>query len=590
MQNRNDNNITENTDLASKIQWLIFGRLMVVFFLLTAGWIWKSGTLALSAENLPQGLFYVFIVSVCLTIIYFLAFRFFPYQYWQIRIQFAGDLLLITMLVWQTGDISSPYITLYTVLICVASVFLGDRGTLVTSVGCAAVFTLLAMGVWTGDIPSLVIKTDPLPLMKLVQLIGFNDVAFLGVGLLAARLASGHSDSNIKLREATKSLTDLRLLHERIIESVRSGLVTTDLEGNIYIFNAAAEEITGYKAKDLRGTKIFALLGNIEHPIKVSLEAAEKGEQPPRFEIDFISPDGLGVRLGYGISPLFSEEGEIKGLIITFQDLTEMRSMEESARRKDRLAAVGRVAAGLAHEIRNPLGAMRGALQVLQAQMPDDLTKNGLMEIIKTESDRLNKIISNFLTYARPHASSFTEVDIGEALSDSFTLLRHSPEINEYHSLITELPDEPVILSADSTQLKQVFWNLARNAIQAMPEGGELKVQLRRRKNGRVQILFSDTGAGMSPDQVNRLFEPFSESSTGGTGLGLSIVYQIVRDHGGTINVRSIETKGTTITIELPSEIKFFPSEADIALTGDSEEPSRLESILVAGDAEKADH
>jgi two-component system sensor histidine kinase PilS (NtrC family) len=522
-----------------------------------------------------------------LTIIYFLAFRFFPYQDWQIRIQFAGDLLLITLLVWQTGDISSPYITLYTVLICVASVFLGARGTLITSAGCALVFTLLAMGVWTADIPSLVIRDSVLPLTKLVQLIGFNDVAFLGVGLLASRLSGGHSASSVKLREATKSLTDLRLLHERIIESVRSGLVTTDLEGNIYIYNAAAEEITGYKAKDLRGTKIFSLLGNIEHPIQVSLEAAAKGEQPPRFEIDFISPEGLGVRLGYGISPLFSEEGEIKGLIITFQDLTEMRSMEESARRKDRLAAVGRVAAGLAHEIRNPLGAMRGALQVLQAQMPDDLTKNGLMEIIKTESDRLNKIISNFLTYARPHASSFTEVDIGEALSDSFTLLRHSPEINENHSLVTELPDEPIILSADSTQLKQVFWNLARNAIQAMTDGGELKVELRRRSNGRVQIIFSDTGQGMSPEQVNRLFEPFSESSTGGTGLGLSIVYQIVRDHGGTINVRSLEKKGTTITIELPGEMKFHPAETGVVLPGETTEPSRLESILTAHENEK---
>jgi two-component system sensor histidine kinase PilS (NtrC family) len=588
MQNFDDNNITQTDALAAKIQWLIFGRLMVVFFLLAAGWIWKSGTLALSADNIPQGLFYVFIISVCLTIIYFLALKFFKYPYWQVCVQIVGDIFLITLLVWQTGDINSPYITLYTVLICVASFFLGARGTLLLATTCALVFTMLAYGIWFGMITPVIEKDAVQQITKIVQIIGFHDVAFLAVGLLAARLASGHSASDVKLQEATKILTDLRLLHERIIESVRSGLVTTDLEGNIYIFNAAAEEITGHKANDLRGTKIFSLLGNIEHPIKVSLDAAERGEQPPRFEIDFITPESLGVRLGYGVSPLFSEEGEIKGLIITFQDLTEMRSMEESARRKDRLAAVGRVAAGLAHEIRNPLGAMRGALQVLQAQIPDDLTNNGLIEIIKTESDRLNKIISNFLTYARPHASSFTEVDVGEALSDSFTLLRHSPEINEAHSLMTELPDEPIVLSADSTQLKQVFWNLARNALQAMPEGGELKVQLRRRSNGRVQIIFSDTGQGMSPEQVNRLFEPFSESSTGGTGLGLSIVYQIVRDHGGTINVRSLENKGTTITIELPGEMKPA-SPAAFAAENNREvpEPSRLESFLTAAETEK---
>jgi two-component system sensor histidine kinase PilS (NtrC family) len=587
MRNFFDDNTVGEAALASKIQWLIFGRLMVVFFLLAAGWIWKSGTLALSADNLPQGLFYVFIVSVCLTIVYFLAFRFLPLQYWQIRIQFVVDVMLVSLLTWQTGDISSPYVSLYTVLICVASVFIGARGTLSVAVACAAIFTALAYVVWLGYLPSLVDRETPLQLAKLVQMIGFNDVAFLGVGLLAARLASGHSASDVKLQEATRSLIDLRLLHERIIESVRSGLVTTDLEGNILIFNAAAEEITGYKAQDMRGQKIFDMLGNIEHPIKVSLDAAAAGEQPPRFEIDFFTPDALGVRLGYGISPLFDEAGEIKGLIITFQDLTEMRSMEESARRKDRLAAVGRVAAGLAHEIRNPLGAMRGALQVLQSQIPSDLTSNGLMEIIKTESDRLNKIISNFLTYARPHASAFSEVDVGEALTDSFTLLRHSPEIGEDHSLVTELPEHAIILSADSTQLKQVFWNLARNAIQAMPDGGELKVALRRRKNGRVQIVFSDTGKGMPMEQVNRLFEPFSESTTGGTGLGLSIVYQIVRDHNGTINVRSLENKGTTITIELPSEVKLFPNELETAKTPGSGNTSRLEPFLHSGDAQK---
>jgi two-component system sensor histidine kinase PilS (NtrC family) len=587
MQNLHDNKTAIDQSLASRVQWLIFGRLMVVFFLLAAGWIWKSGTLVFSTENLPAGLFYTFIISVCLTIVYFLAFNFFPQKYLQIRVQFFFDIFLVTLLVWQTGDISSPYITLYTVLICVASVFLGPKGTLTVAIACAVAMTLLAFAVWGGHMPVIVDREAPLQFMRLVQLIGFNDIAFLGVGLLAARLASGRSVSSVKLQQATKSLTDLRLLHERIIQSIRSGLVTTDLDGNIYIFNAAAEEITGYRSEDLRGSKIISLLGNIEQPINVSMAAAERGEQPPRFEIDFVTPDNLGVRLGYGISPLYSEDGEITGLIITFQDLTEMRSMEESARRKDRLAAVGRVAAGLAHEIRNPLGAMRGALQVLQSQMPEDMVKSGLMEIIKTESDRLNKIISNFLTYARPHASSFTDVDLGEALTDSFTLLRHSPEITPEHSLVTEVSDEQIILSADSTQLKQVFWNLARNAIQAMPEGGELKVKLHRLGNRRVQIIFADTGRGMTPEQVNRLFEPFSESSTGGTGLGLSIVYQIVRDHGGTINVRSLENKGTTITIELPGEPRSSsqPVPADpttILSTVSPQEYSRLEALLRA--------
>src|SRR5262245_55898094 len=165
MQSFKDNNISQNSELGAKIQWLIFGRLMVVFFLLAAGWIWKSGTLALSAENLPQGLFYVFIISVCLTIIYFLTFRFFKYHYWQVRIQLIVDIFLISLLVWQTGDINSPYITLYTVLICVASFFLGPRGTLLIAAACAVVFTLLAYGVYQGMITP-VVERDLMHLTK----------------------------------------------------------------------------------------------------------------------------------------------------------------------------------------------------------------------------------------------------------------------------------------------------------------------------------------------------------------------------------------------------------------------------------------
>ncbi|MDQ2918665.1 MAG: ATP-binding protein, partial [Verrucomicrobiota bacterium] len=282
----------------------------------------------------------------------------------------------------------------------------------------------------------------------------------------------------------------------------------------------------------------------------------------------------------YNVTPLFAKDGETTGLVVSFQDLTEIRSMEDNVRRKDRLAAVGRGAAGLAHEIRNPLGAMRGAIQVLQSQTPPDTSQASLMEIILRESDRLNKIITNFLTYARPRVSHFSETDVREAINDTFALLKHSPDILDHHRLETELPDHPVLISADGTQLKQIFWNLARNALGAMPSGGKLKISLQEIGN-RIRILFEDTGCGMSPEQVEKLFEPFSDSTTGGTGLGLSIVYQIVRDHNGTINVRSIENKGTTITVELPTEIKNQTFAGDAETAEKTFQPSRLEDFLV---------
>jgi two-component system sensor histidine kinase PilS (NtrC family) len=303
-------------------------------------------------------------------------------------------------------------------------------------------------------------------------------------------------------------------------------------------------------------------------------------DQPPRFEADLLTPDGFAVKIGYGVSLLYSEQNEMSGLIVTFQDLTEIRSMEENVRRKDRLAAVGRVGAGLAHEIRNPLGAMRGAIQVLESTTAKDSVHADLMKIIMRESDRLNSIITNFLSYARPKAGNFTSVDVCEAVRETIKLIKHSPDVTERHEVIADLPDCPIEIEGDSTQLKQIFWNLARNAVNAMPEGGTFRIQVEKAPNKRAKIRFSDTGLGMPPEKVEQLFEPFTTSTTGGTGLGLSIVYQIVRDHNGTINVRSAEGEGTVITIDLPALVQR-PEREKEELIHVSENPnSKIESFL----------
>ncbi len=583
----NEKFFSRETNLTQKIQTLVIGRLMAIFLLLVASWVWQSGQLELSFEKFPQGLFLVFLISVGLTIVYFFVLRLSKNFAWQIRAQFFLDALLIAWLVWRTGDLTSPYITLFIVLISVSSIFLSALETLLMAVLCVLLFTFLSVLVATDSIYSFGAMPEA---AKIVQIVGFHDVAFLVVGLLASRLSDRRA-SGEQLKETAKSLANLRVLHERIVESIRSGLVTTDLSGEIFTFNAAAAEITGYRASEMIGKTIFSLFGNIHLLISDSLEATGTGDAPPRFETDILTPEGFAVRVGYAISPLVGEKGETTGLILTFQDLTEIRTMEENVRRKDRLAAVGRVAAGLAHEIRNPLGAMRGAIQVLQAQTPPESAQSSLMEIILRESDRLNKIITNFLTYARPRVSSFSETDVREAVSDTFTLLKHSPDVKENHHLETDLPEKSVMISADPTQLKQIFWNLARNAIQAMPDGGDLKIKLEEIPKGeRIRILFEDTGRGMSASHVEQLFEPFSNSTTGGTGLGLSIVYQIVRDHNGTINVRSREGGGTTITVEFPTENRNKPFAGE---TPNEEEnlfkTSRLEGFLNVREKEETE-
>jgi two-component system sensor histidine kinase PilS (NtrC family) len=548
MVSLNENPFPANASLNQRVLMLIIGRLVAIFLLLVSSWIWYSGSAEFTLQSIPQSTLFIFIISVGLTVVYFFLLRIGSLIRWQIRFQFLLDALLITWLVWRTGDLTSPYITLYIVLISVSSVFLRPRSTILMAFLCIGLFGGLALLTGFTVIDSFGV---PQTRAKIVQILSFHAVAFFVVGLLASRLAD-RQRSGEELREATKNLASLRALHERIIESIRSGLITTDLDGTIFTFNSAASEITGYTPAQVKGTSIFDLMPGIR--TSLSDASLESSEVQARYESDLTTPDGFVVRIGYSVARLFSEENESSGYILTFQDLTEIRSMEESVRRKDRLAAVGRVGAGLAHEIRNPLGAMRGAIQVLESSMPPNSIQTDLMGIILRESDRLNSIITNFLSYAKPKVGNYSEIDLREAIRDTLTLLRHSPDVKETHTITENLSNQPIFISADHTQIQQVFWNLTRNAIQAMPDGGDLTISLDHGIGDRARIVITDTGKGMPPEQVEQLFEPFSKSTTGGTGLGLSIVYQIIRDHNGTINVRSAEDEGTTITIELRRE------------------------------------
>lgn len=531
-----------------KLQNLIIGRLVVSFLLLVSAWLWKSGHLPLSFENFPQELFFFFLISVGLTIVYFFLLRLSSKYTWQTRIQLFIDLILITWLVWQTEDVSSPYVALYMVTISITALFLPPKETLAFAILSTLFYIIMSLTAFFGWIPSV---TSMIGNLRSIQTAGFQIVAFFLITLLSMQLAERRSSAS-ELKETAKTLANLKALHERIIQSIRSGLITTDLEGTIYTFNSAAEEITGYKAEDVKGKNVKQLIEDIEQNIQLSLTDSSKNKQPPRFQTDILTPYGFVVHIGYNVVPLYSENGEISGLVITFQDLTEIHAMEESIRRKERLAAVGRIAAGIAHEIRNPLGAIRGAIQVLQASFPKESSQAALMDIVLRESDRLNKIITDFLSYARPRTSNLSEVDVCQIVKDTFTLLRHSPEVTQNHSFRFIASEEKIVVLADAMQLKQIFWNLAQNSIKAMPDGGEIVVSISKLVNQRVQIIFQDNGCGMSAEQVRRLFEPFSKSTSGGTGLGLSIVHQIVRDHGGTINVRSKEGQGTKVTIEFP--------------------------------------
>jgi two-component system sensor histidine kinase PilS (NtrC family) len=544
-------NPSPQTPLGTRLWWLISGRAAAVIVLLLAGVLWKWSAPGHGLGTSLNSVAPLILTVAGLTIVYCVARLIWQNFLAQARFQFLADVLLVTWLVWITGNVSSPYAALYVVIIAIASLFVGPRGAMITSIGSAAAFNTCALLAISGIGPFAGRGITGESIANTIQYVGLSDVSFLVVGLLAAKLADRQMRSDVQLAAATRSLADLRALHERIVESIRSGVITTDLQGRIYTFNAAAEEITGYKTAEVRGQEASIFFGDMTRQIPDSMNAAATGKASPRFQADCLTPDGLALRLGFSIAPLSGESGETSGMVITFQDLTNIRALEETSRRQDRMAAVGRLAASIAHEIRNPLAAMRGSIQMLRSEMDGDSEQAQLMEIILRESDRLNRIVADYLNYARPRPAELDNVDISALVAETFKLLRNSAEISDSHTLEEDLPNRPAIVSGDAEQLKQVCWNITRNALKAMPDGGTFRISLTEVDNNRWRLSFTDTGCGMAPEQVERLFEPFT-STTGGTGLGLSIVYQIIRDHSGTINLRSRQGEGTTITIELP--------------------------------------
>jgi two-component system sensor histidine kinase PilS (NtrC family) len=363
-----------------------------------------------------------------------------------------------------------------------------------------------------------------------------------------------------ELEEKIDSLARLQRLNEHIVGSIRSGLVTADLDGKIAVFNKAAEEITGIENRTVLGSPVQRLIG--EELWEMILGTGWlRDVRPLRHEAWFSFPRGTRRYLGFSISPLLvpprsegpSEEGALAGYIVAFQDLTEIKRLEEEIRLKERMAAIGRMAAGIAHEIRNPLTSMRGSVEVLRSHLELRPADARLMDILVRESERLNTFVEDFLTFARPRRYVRQAVEVTALLRDTCTLLCNNAEVKAKHAIELDL-ESPVMVHGSPDQLRQVFWNLAQNALRAMPAGGRLRIEARSAARGGGVIVFEDTGVGMTPEEQRQIFHPFQGRFKEGTGLGLSIVFQIIEDHKGKIHFESEKGSGTRVTLSIPAE------------------------------------
>ncbi len=471
--------------------------------------------------------------------------------------QVGIDFLLETVLVARTGGVESPFAVLYVITVAVASLIPQRRVGLFAACTCIIVFGIVTNAQLHGFAPSWSGQLPRVNAAATLQTFSVYALALLVVGLLSGTLADQLYRADQSLREKEQGLTRLQAFHENIVRSISSGVFTADGTGAITSFNPAAQEVTGYSMAEVLGRSWREIFN--WHPTQSS-EDGPGGALPgmTRFEVECKGAGGNRLVLGMTVSPLH-EEGEPHGLVGVFKDLTQIRDLEEEMRRKEWLANLGEMSAGMAHEIRNPLGALAGAMQMLRKEVVADATDRRLMDIAIREATRLDAIITEFLQYARPPALDLAEHNINKILAETLDLVQHEARNRKQITIATSLAGGPLLAQVDQNQMRQVLWNLATNAFDAMPEGGQLTittgcrhVDAAGRKGDVVEISFQDTGEGIAPSNLDKIFLPFFTTKKEGSGLGLAAVHRIVDLHGGWIKVESQPQQGTRFVVCLP--------------------------------------
>jgi two-component system sensor histidine kinase PilS (NtrC family) len=543
------------TDLRRRVAWLIFIRAVISTILLgsaTFAQITAPGSFAVPPFFFLVGL------TFALTLTYTLTLRFVERSRWLVDVQLAGDALIVSAFIYFTGGITSYFTSLYVLPIVAGSTIQGRRSGLLVATLSAVLFVGLALRqyfAWSGTLPNAWLSGSSvaIPAVTAWYIVALNVFGFFAVALLSGSLADRVRSADARLEQASTEIADLQALNQHVIDSLPSGLVTTDTAARILTFNRAAEAITGVSFSAAVGRSVgdvlqlpAAIFGSIQEGLTVG------GTR--RHEFRYRPMDGRGeIEVGLSASHLETPGGRA-GYLYTFQDVTAIKKLERDAAIQQRLAAVGEMAAGIAHEIRNPLASMSGSIQILRQELPLSAEQEQLMDIVLRESDRLNTTIRSFLAYARPQRFQIAPFDVRRALNDTALLLRNSAELHDGHQIAVDVPDHELRYEADEGQIKQIVWNLATNGLRAMPEGGRLTlIAAMDPASEGIVLTVEDQGIGIPPEELDSLFQPFHGGFARGSGLGLAIVHRIVTDYNGEIQVSSTPGAGTSVSVRLPA-------------------------------------
>jgi len=449
-----------------------------------------------------------------------------------LAMQPAWDLIYCTQLVYLSGGAYSPFIFLFLLVIIGAATLFALRGAVIFATVAAATYGLLC----AFQLKHLIRPLNPFLVNEgadysIITRISFHIAAFYAVALLSGYLAEELRKAGERLIKAQDEILDLTHLQAAILQSMGSGLLALDEKGQVMFHNQSAENLlrrAGFTS--LRYAELFDLSAGDRHEVKI--------------------PGATPMVLGYSVFPLSSRDGRLIGKILTFIDLTQIRKLEEELKHSDRMAAIGRLAAGLAHEIRNPLASLSGSVQMLKS---DSEGKGGeqeqLFSIVLRETDRLNHLVTDFLGYARPGEFRFAAFGFKEMLEEVGLFFTHG-EGRQGFRLLVDVPED-LMVTADKEQMGSLFLNLLRNSTEAAPQGVVVSVTARQ-EGGFLEFTVADDGPGMPPAIADRAFEPFVSSKSGGTGLGLATIHRIVKGHGGVVSFHNGSEGGLVFRIRLP--------------------------------------
>ena len=528
-----------------RLRLFIYARIIVSFLFLTATLLLELQNHTIEIERFQPGVIRLMAFSFVFSIISLVLLKKLKFTQMLTNIQVVWDLLFVTVLILFTGGILSPYSFLYLLSILIAGMLLGRRQALYTASLCGILYGTILDFQYFGYLSFIGLSQEDayqFGALRLFYTIAFNLIAFGLTAFVTGLLAERARLSEEALQRSSIDYYELAQLNSAIVTHSDSCLLTTTVSGRIRVFNPYAEAIVGLSQFDAYDKPIESVFPQMSYGINANNDSN-------KLEFEYLRNDGTLIILGYRVASFTDGDGKPAGYIVSFRDVTNYRQLEAALKKADRLAALGELSARMAHEIRNPLAALCGSVQLLSSAKGLPESDSRLMAIVTREAEQLEVLISEFLMYARPTKPQTERVLLFDYITDEFIFIGNDPRF--VNVLLQNSVPESAEAVADPNQLHQVIINLLQNAADAMSDGGWVKIEYSQSVGSDI-ITVTDNGPGIAAKDAQHLFEPFWTTKATGSGLGLAISYRIIEAHGGSLSVESPSAGGCRFVITLP--------------------------------------